>query len=82
MRALVPLMLGMAALIGQPSIGLAQDRPSQAENWQKRNTETQPDRRMGPLETDSKTAAPPTSPQGDAPEGMQAKPKAESKPDK
>jgi len=66
-------VLGLAALIGQPPMAVAQQGTAQAENPQKRNTETQPEGKIGPLETDSKTGAAPTSPEGGTPEGMQVK---------
>jgi hypothetical protein len=41
--------------------------------------QSQPQGNTGPLNTESRTKASPDSPQGDAPSGMQAKPKVDPK---
>jgi len=68
----------ITAFISAPGWALAQSDPP-AKKAPTSSDQYQPQGHTGPTSTDSSTGSPPSSPQGEAPSDMQAKPKGEDK---
>lgn len=70
--------VAIAAYMAMPGPVLAQSDPP-AKKAPSSSGQQQPQGQTGTTSTDSSTGSPPSSPQGEAPSDMQAKPKGEDK---